>query len=140
MEVTVDPIAISEMEDLDNDSDTEGNLHQDEYGPKIPEDPSMLHADGELHDLNDSDQVTDLNEQLKLKRQELKAGELEKYEGRKTEWGGGGRSRLLYDQVRVNLAAEHHAGQNNMTWTEQHEEAMQVVKIVAIKKGIRPIR
>lgn len=109
----------------------------DEYGPSIPQDPSMLHADGDLHDLTDSDQVIDLVEQLKSIRAKLKLDELNKYEGKSTEWGGGGRSRLLYDQVRANLAQEWHEGRTSMSWENQHQEAMKVVRVVAIKNRAR---
>lgn len=135
----MDPIAVDDMEELDSDEEPdEGEqASANEYGVAIPEDPSMLHADGELHDLKDPDQVIDLIEQLKARRADLNRGELPKYEGRSTDWGGGGRSRLLYDQVRADIAQDYHEGSHSITWKGQHQKAMTVVKIVAIKHRAR---
>jgi hypothetical protein len=132
MPIPLDPEVIDEMDEFDDDDQPE-----DEYGPSLPTNPSKLHADGDLYDLKDPDQVIDLVEHLKDKRQDLNDSQLSKYEGRSTDWGGGGRSRLLYDQVRAKLAQEHHEGRHNMSWQDQHAEGMKVVKIVAIKNQTR---
>ena len=119
----------------DEDNDTDQDI--DEYGSAIPTHPHMLHANGDIYDLRDSDQVMDLQEQVKSDRNLLNREELPKYENHSTEWGGGGRARLLYDQVRADLAGEYHEGRHNMGWKEQHQEAMQVVRIVAVKNRAR---
>jgi len=53
------------------------------------------------------------------------------------DWGSGGRSRLLYDAVRADLAQEYHEGRTNMTWEQMHQDALKVVRIVAIKNRAR---
>jgi hypothetical protein len=119
---------------LENQDEAEDRDPEDEASNKaLPSDPSMLYADGEVYDLKDPDQVSDLQENLQAKRNDLKAGQLKRYENHSTEWGGGGRSRLLYDSVRANLAQQYHAGEHDMTWQEQHEEAEKVKRIVAIR-------
>lgn len=116
-------------QDLLDDDDQDDD---DDYGAAIPENPFMLHANGDLYDLRDSDQVTDLQEQIRSDRNDLNSGELTKYEGRSVEWGGGGRARMLYDQVRADLACEWHAGRHTMSFEDQHQEAMNIVRIRAI--------
>jgi hypothetical protein len=76
----------------------------DEYGNVIPTFPHMLHANGDLFNLEDSDQVMDLQEQVKSDRNDLRNDKLLKYENHSTKWGGGGRARLLYDQVRARIS------------------------------------
>lgn len=129
-------IDLDGADDILNDDDDNGYDEDDNhYNPEnsLKPDLSMLDANGDLHDLKDPDQVNDLVEELKEARFKLHNGKLKTYEGKSTDWGGGGRSRLLYDQVRVDLASDYHSGKNDMSWQEQHEEAMQVVKIVAVK-------
>jgi hypothetical protein len=115
----------------------EDTEQEDEYGAAIPEKPFMLHANGDSYNLCDPDQVVDLQESVKSDRNDLMADQLPKYEGRSTDWGGGGRARLLYDQVRADLAAEWHSGRHTMSWTEQHNEAMNIVRIRAIAARAR---
>ena len=52
-------------------------------------------------------------------------------------FGIGGRSELLYDQVRARLAVQYHEGKHNMTWEEQHDAAEKVVRIRAIQTRSR---
>jgi hypothetical protein len=132
--MALDPEAASAiLDDADDDDDDDTDPKIDEYGAAIPSQPYMLHANGDIYDLRDPDQVNDLQEQIKSDRNDLQIGELPKYEGHSTDWGGGGRARLLYDQVRVDLAQEYHEGRHHMSWTEQYQEAMKVVRIVAVK-------
>lgn len=136
----MDPEAADDIlgdEDEDGSDGRDPEEETDEYGAAIPSKPYMLHANRDVYDLRDPDQVNDLQEQVKEDRNKLREGELNKYEGRSTDWGGGGRARLLYDQVRADLAQEHHEGRHNMSWKEQHQEAMKVVRIVAIRNRAR---
>ena len=110
---------------------------EDEYSLAVPGKPYMLHADGDIYDLRDVDQVGDLQEKVKSDRNDLRAEKLAKYENHSTDWGKGGRARLLYDQVRADLATEYHEGRHNMSWQQQHEEAVKVRRIVAIKNRAR---
>jgi hypothetical protein len=131
--MALDPEAASAILDDADDHNDDTDPKIDEYGAAIPSEPFMLHANGDIYDLRDSDQVNDLQEQIKSDRNDLQIGELPKYEGHSTDWGGGGRARLLYDQVRVDLAQEYHEGRHHMSWTQQHQDAMKVVRIVAVK-------
>ena len=53
----------------------------DEYSGIIPAHPHMLHANGDIFDLRDSNQVMDLQEQVKSDRNNLRNETLPKYEG-----------------------------------------------------------
>ena len=123
---------LNDADEDDDDSDPD-DQDDDEYGATIPTKPYMLHAGRDIYDLRDSDQVNDAMEQIKSDRNELQLGNLKTYEGHSTEWGGGGRARLLYDQVRIDLAQEYHEGRHGMGWEAQHHEAMKVVRIVAVR-------
>ncbi len=125
--------------DVDATSDIldDGEEEADEYGAAIPTKPFMLHVNGDLFDLRNPDDVNDLQEQVRSYRNDLRGEDLPKYEGRSTEWGGGGRARLLYDQVRADLATEFHSGRHTMNWKAQHQEAMDVVRIRAIATRAR---
>lgn len=114
---------------LDEDGDDDFDESDDLNPSRLEEDPSMLNADGDLHDLKDHDQVNDLIESLREQRFKLMRGELKTYEGRRTDWGGGGRSRLTYDQARADMASDYHSKKHNMSWQEQHQEAMRTVRI-----------
>ena len=135
----MDPEAADDILGEDDDSGDGCDIEQetDEYGAAIPIRPHMLHANGDIYDLRNSDEVNDLQEQVKADRNELREGTLKKYEGRSTDWGGGGRARLLYDQCRVDLAQEYHEGRHSMEWKDQHQEAMKIVRIVAIRNRAR---
>lgn len=125
------------MDHLQIAQDIMDDDHDDEYGAALPDLSYMLHANGDTFDLRDPDQVVDLLEQVKSDRNDLVNGDLPKYEGRSTDWGGGGRARLLYDQIRADLATEFHSGRHHMPWEEQHSEAMKVVRIRAIASRAR---
>ena len=131
--MALDPDAASAILDDGDDDDDNIDPKIDEYGAAIPAEPFMLHANGDIFDLRDPDQLGDAMEQLKSDRNDLQLGQLTKYEGHSTDWGGGGRARLLYDQVRVDLAQEYHEGRHHMSWLNQHQDAMKVVRIVAVK-------
>lgn len=123
--------AVADLEDDDDNDDDDDE--EENSGAAISEKPYMLSANGDLYDLRDSDQVNTLQESMKSYRNDLINGELKTYEGHSTEFGKGGRARLLYDTERSNLAEEYHEGRHNMSWSEQSQEAMKVVRIVAIR-------
>jgi len=124
------------IEDEDGDGQ-DPEEEADAYGAAIPTKPHILSSDGDIFDLRDYNSVNDLKEYLMSKRNELREGTLSKYENHSTDWGGGGRARLLYDQVRVDLAQEYHEGRHGMSFLDQHQEAMKVIRIVAIKNRAR---
>lgn len=131
----IDP-SIVDLDDLD-DSDDDDHNQTDEYGTTLPVDLHQLHADGDLYDLRDPDQVLGLIEHLKDIRFKLNHGELKYYEGVSTDWGEGGRARLLYDQLRADLALARHAGKNIESWVTDHTDAMETIRQVAVAQRHR---
>ena len=121
---------ITGMDTLDD------GTYEDEYGTAIPAEPSILHVDGDPYDLNNAEVIDELQIKLHDLRDRLRGEDLPEYDGRSTNWGGGGRARLLYDQARVDLA-ERYDGDDGMSFEDQHREAMDVVRIVAIKNRAR---
>jgi hypothetical protein len=113
--------------DLDDDNDSD-----DGYQVPLPARGFEKLICGEnSYDLRDDDQAEDALEDANQKRNDLNNGQLSEYEGKSTDFGGGGRSRLLYDQVRAQMAVDYHEGKHDMTWAQQHEQAQQVVALRA---------
>lgn len=103
---------------------------------QIPE-YQVLEAGDEVYDLSDKDEAYEAEDYLRQKREALNNKQLLQYEGKATQFGVGGRSELLYDQVRARLAVRFHEGKHNMTWEEQHESAERVVRIRAAQTRSR---
>lgn len=97
----------------------------------------ILEADDLVYDLADENEARQCEEALQEKRQQLNERQLTQYEGKATQFGIGGRSALLYDQVRARLAVQYHEGRHDMSWEEQHEAAEKVVRIRAIQTRAR---
>jgi hypothetical protein len=93
----------------------------------------MLEAGDQIYDMADETEARQLEDILQQKREELNERQLLQYEGKATQFGLGGRSELLYDQVRARLAVRFHEGKHDMNWEEQHEAAEKVVRIRAIQ-------
>jgi len=125
----------ADADDTDEDDSEDNNTddEDDDYGASIATKPYMLNANGDLFDLRDPDQVNTLQEIMKSYRNKLVNGELKTYEGHSIEFGKGGRARMLYDVDRIDLAEGYHEGRHNLSWDDQHEESMKVVRIVAAK-------
>jgi hypothetical protein len=104
---------------------------------QLPVNFAILTADGKVWDLREPNTVNDLVEHMSQLRQKMRDGTLDDYEGRSTDWGKGGRSRLLYDEVRGHLAQDYHEGKTGLTWEQQNQEAMKKVKIVAVMNRAR---
>lgn len=96
-------------------------------------DPSTLEADGDSYDLKDPEQAEKAFDELEGRREALRRGELDKYEGESTDWGQGGRTRLLYDELRAKLAIDYHEGRHDLNWEEQSTEADRIRKVRAVK-------
>lgn len=90
-----------------------------------------LEVNGEEFDLRDPENVDDALEELREYRQELRNGELDEYDGKSTDLWKGGRSELLYDEIRAKLAEDFHEGKHTLTWDEQNIEAKRIIKIRA---------
>jgi hypothetical protein len=100
---------------------------------QVPQDFSMMSCGSQLFDLKDPTQAQAALESTEANRAKLNDGQLATYEGKSTEFGQGGRSNLLYDHVRADLAVEKHQGTENGTWRDHHNEALKVVQVVAAK-------
>lgn len=94
-------------------------------------DHSTLDANGHQYDLTDPSQAKQAVQDTAQYRDALRAGKLSQYENHSTDYGGGGRSHLLYDQARAKLANDFHNGEHTMTYDQQHIEAQRIVHIRA---------
>lgn len=92
-----------------------------------------LETNGEEFDLRKPKEAEEANDTAKGYREQLKNDDLSTYEGKSTEVWGGGRSRLLYDEIRTKYAIDYHAGKHTMTWEQQHFEANRAIKIYAAR-------
>jgi hypothetical protein len=90
-----------------------------------------LEVNGEIYDLRDPDNVQEAKETTHEYREQMQDNNLPEYEGRSTEIWGGGRSKLLYDELRAKLAEDFHKGKHSMTWDQQDIEAKRIIKIRA---------
>lgn len=104
--------------------------------PDIPE-FRILEAGDQVYDLADETEARQAEDMLQQKREALNERQLLQYEGKATQFGLGGRSELLYDQVRARLAVRYHEGKHDMTWEEQHDAAEKVVRVRAIQTRAR---
>lgn len=99
-------------------------------------DASTLEAGEKQYNLSRADEAEQALEEIKAKRQALKDKDLSSYEDISTEYGVGGRTRLLYDQVRAQLAVGFHNGEHDMSWEEQSEAADDTrIKVAKIRKA-----
>jgi hypothetical protein len=104
----------------------------DDYKVQLPpQNFEKLVCGDNTYDLRDDDQAEDALNEANQKRNDLNNNQLAEYEGKSTEFGEGGRSRLLYDQVRAQMACDYHEGKHDMTFQQQHEQAQQVVALRA---------
>ena len=114
----------------DGEGDTFDKLDDIGETDNIPE-YRMLEAGDKIYDMSDEAEARKAEDYLKQKREALNSKQLLQYEDKATQFGLGGRSELLYDQVRVRLAVRYHENKHDMTWEEQHEYAERVVRIRA---------
>lgn len=114
-------------------ADSDGDF---EHRFDIDGDASTLEAGDQQYDLTDTDEASQALTDIKQKRQALRAGELDEYEDTGTDMWVGGRTRLLYDEVRAQLAVDLHEGEHDMTWEEQSEAADDIrLKVARIRKA-----
>jgi hypothetical protein len=86
----------------------------------------VIHMNGGEYDLSVKAQAEKAFELATELRQQLKAKKLMDYDGKSTEWGKGGRSALLYDEVRARMAVDFHNNQHTLTWDQQDAEAKKI--------------
>ena len=120
--------AIDEGERPDN-LDDEGGLKEDLTLPPLKSE--RLEAGDETYDLRKAEEAEQAQQDLRELRQQLRNGELDEYEGKSTEYGHGGRSRLLHDEVRAKLAVDYHDRKHTLSWDQQRAEADRIVQIRA---------
>jgi len=99
-------------------------------------DVSTLEASDKQYDLTDANEAKEALIDIQKKRQALRDGELEEYEETGTNMWVGGRTRLLYDEVRAQLAIDFHEGEHDMTWEEQSEAADDIrLKVAKVRRA-----
>ena len=104
----------------------------------LDNDASTLEVNNDTYNLKDPTQAQEALDNLKDYREALRRGELNEYEGKGTKYGDGGRTRLLYDELRAKIAVDFHNGHHDMDWEEQSTEADRIRKVRAIQtRGIR---
>lgn len=119
---------LNEGERPDN-IDKEGGMPEDLTLP--PKRYEKLDINGHEYDLRKQDDIFRAMDRASDYRQDLREGDLDEYEGKSTEPWGGGRSRLLYDEIRIKMAIDYHQGKHDISWEQQDAEAKRIIKIRA---------
>lgn len=112
--------------DLDHDDDNDDDNDIEKQKPY-----TNLSVNGQDYDLEDPDDAQAANDRVRQYREQLKEHDLSTYDDKPTKWGGGGRSELLYDELRSKLAVDFHRGLHDLSWTDQHKEAERIVGLRA---------
>jgi hypothetical protein len=92
-----------------------------------------LDVNGQAFDLTSKENAEQALSVIRDYRQQLKNNALDEYEERSTEFGKGGRSKLMYDELRADLAVRYWNGEHQLDWEEQHEAAENIRSIRAIQ-------
>jgi hypothetical protein len=95
------------------------------------EDFSKLEVNETEFDLSTKEGAEDALNTIREYRAQLKNNNLEEYEDKSTDYGQGGRSRLMYDELRADLAVRYWGGEHQLDWEEQHEAANNIKAIKA---------
>jgi len=114
----IDP---SNIMNFDNDEE-----HDEKVAPY-----TYLKVNDHEYDLNDPDDAQVASDQVRQYREQLKEHDLDTYEDKSTDWGQGGRSELLYDELRSKMAVDYHRGLHSLSWEDQHQEAERIVGLRA---------
>jgi len=94
-------------------------------------DSEELQAGDSTYNLDDPAEVSELIERLNNLRQDLRDGKLDSYEGKSTDWGGGGRAELLRDQIVADLALKRAQGKNDLSYEDMMKIAQKKAATVA---------
>ena len=122
---------------LIDDDDDDDDDYQVELLP--PRGFEKLICGDNVYDLRNKDEATEARLETAEARQQLRDGQLVSWEGKSTDFGEGGRSRLLYDEVRAQMAVDKFDGKHEMTYQQMHEEAQQIVALRAQQARARDI-
>jgi hypothetical protein len=95
------------------------------------EDFSKLEVNETEFDLSTKEGAEDALNTIREYRAQLKNNNLEEYEDKSTDYGQGGRSRIMYDELRADLAVRYWDGEHQLDWEEQHEAANNIKAIKA---------
>ncbi len=90
-----------------------------------------LQVEDKSYNMNNLEEVKQAKQVVEERRKQLQNDELTEYENKSTIMGKGGRSQLLYDEKRIQLAEQYHNSKHDMTWEEQNEVAQDTVTVVA---------
>ena len=117
----IDPSTIAD--NLNDDGDDDNDEKSAPY--------HHLQVNGVDYDLTDADDAQAANDRVRQYREQLKADDLDQYDDKSTDWGQGGRSELLYDELRSKMAVDYHRGLHELSWDDQHHEAERIIGIRA---------
>lgn len=96
-------------------------------------DASTLEIEDKRYKLDDPKEAQKALDHARERRQQLRDGELDEYEGKGTDYGQGGRTRLLYDELVAEMAVDKHKGKHSLSWEKVCAEADRIRKIRAIQ-------
>jgi hypothetical protein len=115
---------------LINSIDPSFSDSQDKEDEEV-EDFSKLEVQGTEYDLSSKESAEQALNTIRDFRAQLKNNQLDEYEEKSTEYGKGGRSRLMYDELRADLAVKYWNGEHQLDWEEQHEAANNIKAVKA---------
>jgi len=128
---------MNEMEEL-SDDERDKNKEKEEREEYKGDDLSLppqryekLEVNGETYDLRNAQEAHEAQKVMDEYRARVRKGEIFDYEGRSTKMWSGGRSRILYDEIRTDMAVDYHEGDYNVSWEQQHKEAEKIISIRA---------
>jgi hypothetical protein len=96
-------------------------------------DYSQLEVQDQTFDLGSKEGAEQALATIQGYRQQLRDNNLSEYEEKSTEYGRGGRGRLMYDELRADLAVRYWNGEHQLDWQEQHDAAENIKSIRAIQ-------
>lgn len=138
------PNMMAEMEDLsdgeqednkEQEQDSDANNSDDVYDGEDLSLPPLryekLEVNGQVYDLRDAREAHEAQKVMDDYRMRVRKGEVFEYEGKSTKMWSGGRSRILYDEIRADMAVDYHEGNYDVSWEQQDQEARRIIEIRA---------
>jgi hypothetical protein len=92
-----------------------------------------LNINGTMFDLRIPTEIQKAKQLLTEYRADLRTGELDKYEGKSTELFSGGRSKLRYDELRIQIAEDGCKGKHSLEFEEQHQEVKRLQELERLR-------
>lgn len=131
MMAEMEDISDGEQDDNSQDDADKGDVYEGDDLSLPPQRYEKLEVNGETYDLRDARQAHEAQKVMDDYRARVRKGEIFDYEGRSTKMWSGGRSRILYDEIRTDMAVDYHEGGYDISWEQQHQEAQRIIKIRA---------